>query len=316
MRELANLGFIIIEYFIDFFRAIRWSKSSPFCPKNKKYYYDIILLAHTVEKGLSITNPRMKFGKEKISKLLSILEKYDFKWDLFPIEKSYGCLKEYIELHKIHNEELGEFGEKIKRFLKKCETNNITSKGGVKIIKPTFQNYSFEEGLLSRYSSRQYQPKIIDNDTLNRIINIALRTPTQCNRQSGRIHYYSNKEQINNLLKLQGGAEGFREDVSNLFIITSDMSAWSGFKARSQSYVDGSLLSMQILNACFSMNIGSCPLNLAVSNKKEFEICKAGNIPTNERLIMMITFGYTLDKEFSVAMSNRITSSSILTSHK
>lgn len=316
MRELANLGFILIEYIFDFFRAIKWSKSSPLCPKEKKYYYEIILLAHTVEKGLSITNPRMKFGKEKISKLLDFLDGYDFNWDLFPIEKSYGCLNEYIKLHEKNNVDLENLGLRIKSFLNKCKKNNLSTKGGTKIIIPDLKNYTFEEGLLSRYSSRQYEPKIVMEETLNKIINIALRTPSQCNRQSGRIHYYSNKAQIDKLLKLQGGAEGFREDVYNLFIITSDMSAWSGFKARSQAYVDGSLLSMQVLDACFSLNISSCPLNLAISNKRELQICKEGNIPTNERLIMMISFGYASNKDFLVAMSHRINSNKLLTSHK
>jgi len=316
MRELANLGFIFIEYIFDFFRAIKWSKSSPLCPKEKKYYYEIILLAHTVEKGLSVTNPRMKFGKEKISKLLDFLDNYDFNWDLFPVEKSYGCLNEYIKLHEKNNIDLENIGTRIKSFLNKCEKNNLSLKGGTKIIVPDLKNYTFEEGLLSRYSSRQYEPKIVREETLNRIIDIALRTPSQCNRQSGRIHYYSNKNQIDKLLRLQGGAEGFREDVHNLFIITSDMSAWSGFKARSQSYVDGSLLCMQVLNACFSLKISACPLNLAISNKKELEICKVGNIPTNERLIMMISFGYSVEKEFLVAMSHRAEPINLLTSHK
>lgn len=315
MRELANLGFILIEYIFDFFRAIRWSKSSPFCPKEKKYYYEIILLAHTVEKGLSVTNPRMKFGKEKISKLLFFLEKYDFDWNLFPVEKSYGCLKQYIKLHDENNINLENFGSKIKIFLDRCEQHNISSKGGIKTILRDNQTYTLENGLLSRYSSRQYEAKIVEKEILNKIINIALRTPSQCNRQSGKIHYYSNKNQIDKLLRLQGGAEGFREDVHNLFVITSDMSAWSGFKARSQSYVDGSLLSMQVLNACFSLSISACPLNLAISNKKELEICKVGNIPTNERLIMMISFGYSAEKEFLVAMSHRIEPINLLTSH-
>lgn len=316
MREILNLGFIIFEYIFDFLRALRWSKSSPLCPNEKKYYYEIILLAHTVEKGLSVINPRMKFGKEKISKLLTYLNKYDFNWDLFPIEKSYGCLNEYIKLHEENNIDLENLGLRIKSFLNKCEKNNLSLKGGTKIIAPDFKNYTFEEGLLSRYSSRQYEPKIVTQETLNKIINIALRTPSQCNRQSGRVHYYSNKTQIDKLLKLQGGAEGFRENVYNLFVITSDMSAWSGFKARSQSYVDGALLSMQVLDACFSLDLSSCPLNLAISNKRELEIAKEANIPNNERLIMMISFGYSIDESFLVAKSHRIENNKLLIQHR
>ena len=139
MKELLNLLMISLEYCADFSRALRWSKASPFCPKDKKYYYEIILLAHTVEKGLSVTNPRMKFGSVKIERLLGYLTKYDSLWDVFPVEKSYGCLKEYIEFHLNKNVDLGELGEKINVFLSKCELENITPKGGVKLITPGTQ---------------------------------------------------------------------------------------------------------------------------------------------------------------------------------
>lgn len=316
MKQIANVGFIIIEFFIDYLRALKWSKSSPLCPNVKKHYYEIILLAHTVEKGLSIKNPRMKFGQVKIPKLLSHLEKYGFDNDLFPVQKSYGCLNEYIQLHKKNNFNLGEMGEKINIFLQQCDAKKIVPTGGTKKIVPTIDNsFSFHDGLLFRFSSRQYIPTVVSEEILNKIIEISLRTPSQCNRQSGRVHYYSNKNVIDQLLKLQGGAEGFREDVYNLFVITSDISAWSGFKARSQAYVDGSLLAMQVLNACFANNIGSCPLSLAVSNKRELQISKTGNIPTNERLIMMISFGYQKENEYVVARSERISTTSLMTKH-
>lgn len=316
MKELLNLLMISLEYCADFLRAVRWSKASPFCPKDKKYYYEIILLAHTVEKGLSVTNPRMRFGVVKIERLLSYLNKYEDSWDVFPLEKSCGCLQQYVELHEKHSIDLGELGNKINIFLSKCEGANITPKGGVKIISSHVQTMkSFEEGLLSRFSSRRYQHLKVSTELIERIIDIALRTPSQCNRQTGRVHYYSDKKMIDNLLRLQGGAESFREDVYNLFVITSDMSAWSGYKARSQTYVDGSLLSMQVLNACQALDLAACPLNLAVSNLKELQICKAGNIPTNERLIMMITFGYSEEQDLVVARSERVSRGKLLNVH-
>jgi nitroreductase len=316
MKEILNLLLVIIEYFIDFTRTCKWSKSSPLCPLEKKLYYDIILLAHTVEKGLSVKNPRDKFGTAKISKLLLLLEKYHEKWDQFPVEKSYGCLQKYMSVHENRGIELGDFGNAIKSFLNKCKQKNLSPKGGVKLVhNEDFFNKTYQEGLLNRYSNRQYIKEKVSEDILDKIAEIVLRTPSQCNRQSGRLHYYSEPSVINNLLLLQGGAEGFREDVHNLFIVTSEMSAWSGFKARSQAYVDGSLLAMQVLNACQALNLASCPLNLAVSNRKELQICKSAQISSGERLIMMISFGYPISDDNYVARSERIQKGSLLIKH-
>jgi nitroreductase len=316
MKKILNLLFTFPEYFVDFLRAVRWSKASPLCPQNSKLYYDIILLAHTVEKGLSVEKPRMKFGVAKITELLYLLDKYDESFDFFPVEKSIGSLKGYLELHQNHGFDLGSFGKNIELYVHRYTKMGITPRGGIKIVTSSIpSDLSFKESLLGRYSSRRYLKKAVTENLIQEVAEIIVRTPSQCNRQSARAHYFSDKEKILELLTLQGGANGFKEDVHNLFIITSEMPAWSGFKARSQSYVDGSLLAMQVMNACQAVGLDYCPLNLAVSNLKETKIARAANIRSSERLIMMISFGYPVEGESVVARSERISTQNILVKH-
>jgi len=317
IRTIANLLATPVEYFFDAVRIFKWSKASPLCPINKKLHYDILLLAHTVEKGLSVTNPRKKFGVEKITSLLNFLEKYDAKWGVFPLEKSYGCLLAYVHFHEKEKFDLGDLGLSINAFLNRCSSLGITPKGGLKEISNNdiLPCIAQETALNSRFSSRRYEPRIVPHELIERIGTIASRTPSQCNRQSSRVHYYSRREDIDKLLSLQGGAEGFRESVFNLFVISSEMSAWSGVKARSQAYVDGALTSMQVLNACQSLGLGACPLNLAVTNNREKSICVAGGISQGERLIMMIAFGFPDEADFSVARSERLPANQVLVTH-
>ncbi|MCQ8119706.1 nitroreductase family protein [Methylomonas rosea] len=317
IKDLMNVLIIPYEYALDFFRALKWSKASPLCPKYKQLHYDILLLAHTVEKGLSISNPRPKFGVDKISKLLNYLEQYSSEWDSFPLEKSYGCLQSYVRWHKDRDIALEGFGLKIEKFLSRCEDLNIEPKGGVKEISNSSVqlNVEAERFLNSRFSCRRFLPGIVEDSILEKIAEIARRTPSQCNRQSGRIHYYSEPEDISKLLRLQGGAEGFRESVNNLFVISSEISAWSGFKARSQAYVDGALLAMQVLNACQALGLGACPLNLAVSNNRELDICKVGRISVGERLIVMIAFGLPEPIDLVVARSERMPIDKVIIKH-
>lgn len=316
-RVILNLLATPIEYGFDTLKTFKWSKASPLSNKNKKQYYDIILLAHTVEKGLSVTDPRKKFGVEKITQLLNLLTEYEWNYDPFPVEKAYGCLSEYIQWHKNIDFDLGEFGMSINAFILKCEKAGLHKRGGLKNISNS--NITsiplFEEALNNRSSCRQFTSEVVNEDTLKKIASIVVRTPSQCNRQSSRVHYYSDKRQIDQLLKLQAGAEGFRESVSNLFVISSDLTAWSGVKARSQAYVDASLTAMQVMNACQSLGLASCPLNLAITNRHEIKICKAGDIPSNERLVMMIAFGHPEKIELKVARSERISLDSALIKH-
>ncbi len=317
IKDLLNVLIIPYEYAFDFFRALKWSKASPLCPRGKQLHYDILLLAHTVEKGLSISSPRPKFGREKINRLLDYLDDYNPEWGVFALEKSYGCLRAYIDWHRDRQISLEDLGNRIELFLIRCEGLKISPKGGVKKINNSSVEFNAgaEVFLKSRFSCRRFLPGIVEKPILDRIAEIAQRTPSQCNRQSGRIHYYSNPEDIDKLLRLQGGAEGFRESVQNLFVISSEISAWSGFKARSQAYVDGSLLAMQVLNACQALGLGACPLNLAVSNRRELDICRAGRISKGERLIVMIAFGFPEPVDLVVARSERMSVESLLVKH-
>lgn len=317
LRNIANLGMLPVEYLVDALRAYKWSKASLACPKQKQLFYDIVLLAHTVEKGLSVEDMRPSFGSEKIRQMLTFLALYGDDWDKFPLEKAYGCLTAYSQKHQELGFELQANSKDIGLFLKRCERLRLTPRGGVKVISGADirEVSTLETALLSRFSVRQFQNTKVPDHILQRIALMAERVPSQCNRQSARVHLYQDKEKIFELLTLQGGAESFKASVSNLFIVSSEISAWSGFKARSQAYVDGSLMASQVLNACQALGLGTCPLNLAVSNRRELEICKRGGVSSGERLIMMIAFGYPKSEDFVVASSARIGPEKVMVKH-
>ena len=147
VKALINVLATPIEFFWDWLRLMRWSKASPLCPEQKQLHYDILLLAHTVEKGLSVANTRPGFGKEKISRLLELLSNYDEKWDIFAVEKSYGCLSQYLNWHKSIGYDLDELEKQILIFINRCNVLGLTPKGGTKKIdnasnndNPAFQN--------------------------------------------------------------------------------------------------------------------------------------------------------------------------------
>ena len=316
-KEIGTLALTPFEYMRDFARMIKWSKASPFCPEAIKLKYEILLLAHTVEKGLSSFKPRPKFGFSKISALLGWLSSYKSDWDRFPLEKSYGCLLAYVKWHDEIGVEIGPIRKEIENFFDRCQVLGVVPKGGVKVLDVSnlAPNPVAQQFLLSRFSSRRYADVIIPSELIDGIVAIARRAPSQCNRQSVRLHYYARPEQIDALLKLQGGAEEFRASVKNLFVVTSEISGWSGYKARSQAYVDGALVAMQVLNACQALGFAACPLNLAISNRREGEICLVGNISQGERLILMIAFGYPLPGDVVAARSERISEEVLLSRH-
>jgi len=253
------------------------------------------------------------FGKDKIPFLMNSLQNYNLEFSTFPAEKVIGALQKYLEYHSnrgIHDP----FLEKVKSFVGDFKLNSQPS-GGVK----PFTVYQSDSGgrdfLLSRSSCRLFNKNKVDNELIKQLVSIAQSAPSQCNRQSVMVHCYQESDQIRRLLELQGGSRGFAEKVGNLFVISSDTTAWGGPGQRNQLYVDGAIFSTSVLYSIHALGLIGCPLNLAVTNKVEDEIKTCGQIPGDQRLIMMIAFGAPIDGDLFVASSPRRSVNEILSIH-
>jgi nitroreductase len=320
IRAFGSLAVLPFEYLLDSLLTFRYSKASLLAPKDKAIFYNIILLAHTVEKGLSQPSPRGGFGKPKIRLLLKLLHGTSWTGNiLFAAEKSYGALLEYVNWNNCNGYDIRDVYPLLNTFFQRCEAEGVRPNGGIKVLDLQLATHpkTAIELLSRRFSGRVYSPRLVDDDLLSAVLSLAQRAPSQCNRQSVRVHCFRGRKSVLPLLKLQRGAAGFDEFTPNLFVITSDMVAWSGANARNQAFVDGGLFSMQLSLACSSLGLISCPLNLAVGNLREFRIKRLARIPPSERLIMMMSFGYTNSDETDLvaARSARLPLDTILTVH-
>ncbi|MCS7465777.1 nitroreductase family protein [Stieleria sp. ICT_E10.1] len=315
LRALASLLLLPGELFGDWLHCLRWGKGSPFSPSQPSLYYDIVLLAHTVEKGLSLTDTRASFGQQKIAAVLDLCDQYDWSGPSFPLQMAYGALSEYREFHSERNIDLGEIGSKISKFIERAEGQGIEPKGGTVTPRTQIDGLSPSDFLCSRWSCRDFTPATVPREDVERIVKCAQSAPSQCNRQSVRVHVYQGKHLIEELLRLQGGSGGFSQRVSNLFVVTSETFAWSGAKPRHQPYVDGGIFAMQLGMSCISHCYGCCFLNLAVTNRHEKQIKQAAGISQAEKLILMMAFGVPNARDRGAARSERLPVTQVLTFH-
>lgn len=110
---------------------------------------------------------------------------------------AFGALNEYFELNKKFNDPIV---IKLKNFLDK---NFLIKKKGGTVI-----SY-FNKNFFKRKSSRVFQNKIVNKKKIEKIISLAKNTPSQCNRQSTKIHIYQNTKLIRKILSIQGGGKLF-----------------------------------------------------------------------------------------------------------
>ena len=314
--KLAKVAGIFSEALRDAVLFLRFNSYSPLVDKSRRAFYKIIIEAHTIEKGLSLPNPKLLFGKDKVRFVMAALSRYDLQHSAVPAHMSLGALDAYVKFHAKAGAS-DPLLDEIAGYLTTWEAKLPRPwKGGTRDYSFNGQPPSSLQHLMaSRSSIRTLQSAPLHPDRIHEAISLAQLAPSQCNRQSSRVHAYQDPARIQALLALQGGSRGFAGSVGNLFVVSSEICAWGGPGQRNQAYVDGALFAMCLMFACRSMGWGACPLNLAINHKTESAIRSAGGIPAGERLIMMIAFGEPIAPDTRVAFSPRRPAADIVTLH-
>ncbi len=271
---------------------------------------------HIVEKGLALPFPRPGFGEKKITDLIGWSNRYIDQYgedDLVASIKS--CLREYLDFNALQNTELSEaFKTLVTSFVGDHPNTEV---GGTKLITReslrAHTDIPFEAFVKSRFSVRNFADSDVPIDSLEKAVEMARHAPSVCNRQSWKVHVYQNKEQRLKLLKLQGGNNGFSESINTLLIVTTNTKAFTAMESN-QVYVDGGIFSMNLVLSLHALEIGSCCLNTCFPYTIEKKVKKIGDIPENERLIMMMGTGRLKDT-YKVARSRKKDTDELMVVH-
>jgi nitroreductase len=292
--------FLLRESYLD---TKRYFRSAEFPHEEQRKYREhleseIMRRYHVIEKGLSMPEFRPRFGVEMVSRLVDCLGEWDAlkRCTAEDSENNQICsaqavLVAYAERHRELGVDVSDFLSA--EILDGIDTENTTS-GGTK----PFEGVRLEDGAAfqrmvnSRVSVRDFdidqQPS---HELIQRAIEMAVRSPSVCNRQTWRVHAFEG-ERAQKMLSLQNGNRGFGHRIPTVLIVTSDMRFFGGAIERYQSWVDGGMFSMTLLLALHSIGLGAVALNWSVLNVRDNAIRKVAGIPYYERIIMFIGCGY------------------------
>lgn len=296
----------------------KWQYSRPGLKSKSALEGKILRQTHTIEKGMSLENPRDRFGVQKTIELLDYINEYQRCG--YPIEdssavcNSIGVIKGYLDYHK----KRGFIPEEIERRFQVLSKYVPDSEEPFGIKQATREEIEaaahgeFPVFIASRHSVRQFQHVPVEIEDIRKAVALAMHAPSACNRQSCHIYYYSDKIINEALAELIAGNTGFESDVPNYLVITSDMSCFHEAFERNQAYIDGGIMTMCLIEALHYFGIASCVLQNGEYDKKNKSfrnIC--GNIPENEIIICFIAIGYYKEK-FAFATSHRKDLSDVL----
>lgn len=324
-NQLKNIKHVLLSekvirgaYLNDYKEYCRWQYHNPEVKTKNALEAKILRQTHVIEKGMSLSKPKERFGMQKASDLLDfVIEYIELGYSILdstPVKNALGVIDAYLTFHKERGfipSEIVEKFEQVKKYTPKAQEPFGIRKVMLCDLEKDIHG-EFPCFFYSRHSVRQFSEKELKLDDIKKSVELAMQAPSACNRQSCKVYFYQDKEINTALGSLIAGNTGFEGEVPNYLIVTSDMSAFYDAFERNQVYVDGGIFALALTEALHYYGIASCILQNGefVERNKQFKaIC--GNIPENEKIILFIAIGY-YKHEFSYASSHRKTLGEVL----
>ncbi|KAG4097257.1 Nitroreductase [Neocallimastix lanati (nom. inval.)] len=297
--EENKLSFLDKEYFYDknFYNKYNMVSNETF----NKLGYSLIFQTHSLEKGLSHFKLR-PFGKEKIKAIIRILKaelKYNNHERHFYFINGINALREYKKIYEKYKWIKRSEYKIVSRFLKYYRYIEEQKTGAYILTKEELKNdYSidYKKFIKSRHSTRNYKNLKLKFDDIKKAVEMAKYSPSACNRQYIKLHYYPTGKMKQNVIDYSIGKSGLYLEGVNTFIITFDVNGLRGVGERNQGYFNAGLFSTNLVNAFHSLGIGTCFIQFNNSSEQEEKLKKINDIPSNERIAVILYAGYYDDK--------------------
>ncbi|MBZ9935678.1 nitroreductase family protein [Mesorhizobium sp. BR1-1-16] len=305
IRRQASL---LRNFAYDYRRFTRASYlNGPSSRENRKA--QIHLLAHMIEHGLSLRDPRPAFGMPKVAELCADTARYidDFGLDA-STEIAVKALVAYAAFNKATGGDIGTLGGTIAGLERRVEAARAEIFGGTEdvLADEVRQRASMDFlGFMdARHSVRQYADQPVAPQVIERAVRAAQQTPSSCNRQTCRAYVFTAKDDIARVLDFQEGHRGFGEQLGGLAIVTSNLSHWYAVGERYQGWIDGGMFAMTLALGLHAEGLGACMLNWSTTQDVDRAMRDFVGIPDDELVITMIGFGH-MPESFKVPRSQR-----------
>ena len=279
---------------------------------------DLTLHAHGLEKGLTMTDFRAGFGRDRVLHLCDALIQYQAKGldtKAFGYIFASKVLKEYIDIHQ----KLG-FKFPIQEQKKMAQASSLSTE--IQTHQPTMKKIeyfhhrksNFELFSASRHSIRQFAGAV-PIDTIRKAVALAQNAPSACNRQYSRVHLINGKENVNQILALQGGNSALMDTADQVLVLTADMQALMWPEERRDLWHTAGIYSMNLSYALHYYEIGHCMCAWSVCPDADSRLHHLFDIPDNEAIVVLMLIG-EVPESFTVASSPRKSWQDVLVVHQ
>lgn len=311
-RIINSLNYITDALATEFYWFKRSVKYSMFYRDEEYLSNRLLVLGHTVEKGITMPNRRLGFGIGSVRLLITLCNEYIIKYGKQSPQLmiAISALREYLQIHIDARYEL--YNDIVVGIQKLLSGINMEEIDCTTLTKEIFFSpcSDFETFANQRHTCRYYSSVEISNEIIMKVIELANTAPSACNRQSVRVICLSGDVK-DNVLALQNGNRGFGQSINKLLLVTFRQPSWE-YDIQSAGYFDAGIYTMNLLYALHYYKICACTLNCHLKPKNLEKIRNLLEIPSCEVPTAFIGIGYPTDK-IMIAKSERIPANKIIT---
>ncbi len=298
---------VLVSYIYDIKRYLKYSTTIKSPKTFKQLESRIFAHCHVIEKGLSLDDTRLGYGKDIINSLIELLNKYKFhKYpeDSMVFKIAISVINSYIEFHEKNKYSV----EKLKDQIKSISNYKGDEYGGIKTFKKKqileYGKSNFYNMAINRFSIRNFTTEPVELEKIIEAIKIAQKSPSVCNRQSTHVYIIQEQKIKNQVLALQNGNRGFSHLIDKILVITSELQSFDGIKERNQGFIDSGIFTMSLLYGLHYKGLGACTLNWCYDIGTDKKLRKIVKINESENIILMIAVG-NLHEAIKVTKSSR-----------
>ena len=278
-------------------------------PTRENLLAEVIMAYHVVEKGLTMPNRHLAFGKDAVRRLMAYIDKFTEKFSAQEqqVKHAIGVLAAYLILHENAGFDFSEdatYWDEVKAFLRQFD--DVDSAIQPHVTREVFyknKDKPFPAFAASRHTLRNYSSRPLPISRIRQAVELAMTTPSACNRQYWKTYCISNRDLGQKVLDLQGGNRGFGHLADKVIVVTVNLEA-VGPKERNDLFTNGGMYLMNLCYALFYYEVAHCVLNWSKLPEVDMELRSLIKLPSSESVIAIISCGEPPD-EFDVAASPR-----------
>jgi nitroreductase len=278
--------------------------------------YRIMLRVHSLEKGMAHRSPR-SFGAAKATALTQMLmNSSDETRGSTAYNMGVSVLASWRDFHQERDDRNQSTLDLVELFLSdECEGYSTNFRAGVRAIfdrdPDSWKDLPFADFVATRHSTRRYSGQSVSEHDLGEAVELAMLSPSACNRQMVRLHVIDDPARKRLLYDTLHGTGGVDFDSCRLGVVTYDSRSLEFYGERNQGYLNAGLFAMTLVYALHWKGIGACLLQFGNTVTEERGLIKQLGIPEVERIAVGISFGH-LESSDVVPASVRRTVSEVL----